>query len=156
MSTKPNPPSSPTQPAVVDPLHDLIIGYPKLAGRMAIIPETAMFRRFGALNARSLLNQQSDLMIMEEKLLELEKRDSMSSEGKKSIYALDHYWLSSATPERDGDVRQKELMGQIRDMLKEYSMTTTNVNDEGQLISVYRSCTHPASHHPGIEGSRPL
>ena len=53
----------PTPPAAEDvshdPFHDLIPGYPKLAGRMGIMPEIGMFRRFGALNARSLLYYQN-------------------------------------------------------------------------------------------------
>jgi len=62
------PPSKPTPaPASpASPLHDLIPGYPKLAGRMEIMPEIAMFRSFGALNARSLLYYQSELAHLEE------------------------------------------------------------------------------------------
>jgi hypothetical protein len=148
MSAKPDSSLGPTQPVVVNPLHDLVTGYPKLAGRMAIIPETAMFRRFGALNARNLLYLQSDLMIMKEKLLELEKRDSMSSDGKRSVYALDHYWMSSATIERDGDVRQKELMDQIREMLKEYSMFIFQVDDSERVADIFIQIMRSSSKPP--------
>ncbi|KAH6870402.1 hypothetical protein BKA58DRAFT_429530 [Alternaria rosae] len=71
------------------PFHDLIPGYPKLAGRMGIMPEIGMFRRFGALNARSLLYYQDELAYLEDQLKEVGAEDAKSSEGMKSIIADD-------------------------------------------------------------------
>ncbi|KAF1950594.1 hypothetical protein CC80DRAFT_554142 [Byssothecium circinans] len=120
MAKKEKPAKAPEKP-LSDPLANLITGYPKLAGRMAIIPETAMFRRFGALNARNLLYLQSDLISLEEDLIKLEGDDSKSEEGKKKEYALDHYWLRSSREERDGDTKQRELVLEMRETLKEYN-----------------------------------
>ncbi|KAI4926243.1 hypothetical protein J4E85_006535 [Alternaria conjuncta] len=120
--SKPTPaPESPT-----DPLHDLIPGYPKLAGRMETMPEIAMFRRFGALNARSLLYYQSELAHLEDQLKELEAEDANSPDGKKATYSMNAFWLNTADFEvdgklRDGDMRQRELVLQIRCVLKKYN-----------------------------------
>ncbi|KAI4702494.1 hypothetical protein J4E81_002858 [Alternaria sp. BMP 2799] len=109
-----------------DPFHDLIPGYPKLAGRMGIMPEIGMFRRFGALNARNLLYYQNELVYLEDELKEEEAEDAKSPEGKKAMYSHDAYWLNTANRTtdgelRDGDMRQKDLMMRIRCLLKEYN-----------------------------------
>ncbi|KAI4666410.1 uncharacterized protein J4E79_002448 [Alternaria viburni] len=98
-----------------DPFHDLIPGYPKLAGRMGIMPEIGMFRRFGALNARNLLYYQNELAYLEDRLKEVEAEDAESSEGKKAMYSHDAYWLNTSNrttddEPRDGDMRQRELV----------------------------------------------
>ncbi|KAI4695038.1 uncharacterized protein J4E84_001662 [Alternaria hordeiaustralica] len=98
-----------------DPFHDLIPGYPKLAGRMGIMPEIGMFRRFGALNARNLLYYQNELVYLEDELKEEEAEDAKSPEGKKAMYSHDAYWLNTANRTtddelRDGDMRQRDLM----------------------------------------------
>jgi hypothetical protein len=49
----------------IDPLADLVQGYPKLAGRMALDPDMQMFCSFGALNMRNLLYLQNDLVYIE-------------------------------------------------------------------------------------------
>jgi hypothetical protein len=101
-----------------NPLHHLTMGYPKLAGHMGLIPETMMFRRFGALNARNLLYYQSELVHIEQSLEELEHIDSKSKIGQKASYALDHFWINIADPIRDGDNRQKLLVERMRELLK--------------------------------------
>ena len=95
---------------------------------MEIMPEIAMFRRFGALNARSLLYYQNELAHLEDQLKELEAEDANSPDGKKATYSMNAFWLNTADFEvdgklRDGDMRQRELVLQIRRVLKEYSMT---------------------------------
>ena len=94
-------------------------GYPKLARHMEISPEAAIFRRFGALNARNLLYLQAELVHLEKKLCELERRDNQSSEGKKSQYARDWFWLSRS--ENDGNNEQWQTVLDIREKLAEYS-----------------------------------
>ena len=101
------------------PLHDLVIGYPKLAGRMSVVPQTAAFRRFGALNTRNLLYLQSELTDLERDLKEAEREDSLSDKGRKKRYAVDHRWLIRS--HRDGDTKQLDLFNKIRAKLKEYS-----------------------------------
>lgn len=81
-------PPTPTSPIIEFPPHPLdafVPGYPKIAARMSLIPETAMFRRFGALNARNLLYLQGDLARIEEELVKLEWSDSQSSHEKKTV-----------------------------------------------------------------------
>jgi len=52
----------------IDPLAAKIKGYPKLAGQIELCPETAIFRRFGALNAENLLYFQAELVWLETEL----------------------------------------------------------------------------------------
>lgn len=104
-----------------DPLRHLVIGYPKLAGQMEIQPETAIFRRFGALNARNLLYLQAEIMTLEKQLCEREVMDNGDEKGMKSQYALDWFWLSQSAD--DGDIEQLRLILKIRELLKEYNQT---------------------------------
>lgn len=50
---KPSTVAEPSKP--IDAFSHLVKGYPMLAGRIGVLPEMCMFRRFGALNARILL-----------------------------------------------------------------------------------------------------
>ncbi|KAF2641830.1 hypothetical protein P280DRAFT_468343 [Massarina eburnea CBS 473.64] len=100
-------------------LEELVIGYPKLSGQMEIVPETAIFRRFGALNARNLLYMQSELMALEKDLIKQELADSVAPE--KCKYALDWYWLSQS--KAPGDTKQLDLVLKVREMIREYNMS---------------------------------
>ncbi|KAI4639286.1 hypothetical protein J4E93_009465, partial [Alternaria ventricosa] len=125
----PTPVSSKPVAAIIpplDPLHDLIPGYPMLAGRMGNMPEVAMFRRFGALNARSLLYYQAELAHLEDELQLLEAEDAKSKDGKKEKYTTNAFWLNTADfrPDgelRDGDKRQRDLIVHMRHILREYN-----------------------------------
>lgn len=108
---------------VKNPLDPLVTGYPKLAGYMEVLPEIAIFRRFGALNARNLLYLQSELCTIERMLINQEKVDSVKG-GNQGKYALDWFWLSQS--EKDGDTAQLELVIKMRQTLKEYSMLSTH------------------------------
>jgi len=112
----------PTKTDPKDPLDDLVTGYPKLAGHMELEPEAAIFRRFGALNARNLLYLQCELCSLEKRLRQIEREDNRKS-GRKSEYALDWYWLSQSAD--DGDTKQLELVHEMRKLLKEYSESTS-------------------------------
>lgn len=48
-------------------------GYPSLAVRMGVFPETAIFKRFGDLSARNLLYLQAELFHLRAGFLELER-----------------------------------------------------------------------------------
>ncbi|KAL1592013.1 hypothetical protein SLS60_011605 [Paraconiothyrium brasiliense] len=116
---------APPPSARSDPFSNLAKGYPTLATRMGVIPSTAMFRRFGALNARNLLYLQNDLIQLEAELIELEKRDYQSGEYKE-FYAHDSRWLFTSNVEikgqpRDGDTDQRDMVIRMRDLLKEYN-----------------------------------
>ena len=98
------------------PLSDLISGYPKFAGRMELIPEIAIFRRFGALNAQNLLYLQAQLVYLERQLRDCEKADNANGHED---YAVDWFWLQRSA--EDGDGTQWDLVKEIRKVLKEYS-----------------------------------
>jgi len=63
----PEPNVTPSTPQ--HPLLQLVLRYPRIAGRMAAKPETASFRRFSALNARNLLYMQAELCRLVQELL---------------------------------------------------------------------------------------
>jgi hypothetical protein len=124
------------------PLDEFVMGYPRMAARMGLIPETAMFRRFGALNCRNILYLQNelcqlecdlqklecdlqklecDLQKLECDLQKLEWADNESTTGMKRDYACDAYWLKSASAARHGDAKQRDLVMRLRATLREYS-----------------------------------
>jgi hypothetical protein len=116
--------------APMDPFYDLVAGYPKLAGRMGAMPEIAMFRRFGALNARNLLYMQNELAVLGKKLKQIEVEDSKSMEGKKRSYCRNAVWLNTANIKfdgqlRDGDAKQRDLVLKMRVLLNQYSESDT-------------------------------
>lgn len=93
---------------------------------MGLLPEIAMFRRFGALNPRNLLYMQNNLVVLERELKELEVEDAKSPDEMKERYRRSSYWLSTANIEingalRDGDTRQRDLVLEMRRLLDEYS-----------------------------------
>lgn len=95
---------------------DLPPGYPKLAERMAIARETAVFRRFSFLNALNLLYQQAELMDIEEELKDLQ-RDDRNKSGFEQYYATDAFYF------RKGDHPQARLVQEAREKLDRYSMS---------------------------------
>ena len=99
----------------------LLPGYPKLAGRMEILPEIAIFRRFGALNTQRLLRMQAELIQLEQRLRDCEAVDSIQ---KKKAYSIDWKALKQSTA--DGDPGQLKLVQEIDEKLKEYSKSTGN------------------------------
>ncbi|USP76595.1 hypothetical protein yc1106_03869 [Curvularia clavata] len=102
-----------------DPLREHVVGYPKLAAQIGILPELAIFRRFGALNAQNLLYMQAELAYLETKLKEQQQVDSTNPSGKRSVYALNWYWLKAS--EGTGADEQQTLILRIREVLKEYN-----------------------------------
>jgi hypothetical protein len=102
-----------------DSLQHLVVGHPKIAGQMSTQPETAIFRRFGELNARNLLYLQAELAYLEKKLSEYEIADNRDPVGEKSNYAVSWYWLAHSKD--DGDTKQLDIVLKIRSRLKEYS-----------------------------------
>lgn len=139
-ATVPAVPSVSTQTTTPLPesFQDLVPGYPTLAGRMGVMPEIGMFRRFGALNARNLLYLQNDLVMLEQELKLVEAEDAKSDKGKKERYSRNAYWLSNSDERikgqlRDGDTRQRDLVLQMRSLLNEYSMSPSSQNCEANI-----------------------
>ncbi|OCL04673.1 hypothetical protein AOQ84DRAFT_399986 [Glonium stellatum] len=103
----------------VIPLKELVTGYPKLAGQMGLIPETAMFRSFTALQAQNVLYLQAELVSLEKELRKCETIDRNDPNGQKRLYSQDWVWLSRSAD--DGDGEQWQLVQQIRAKLREYN-----------------------------------
>jgi hypothetical protein len=107
---------------------------------MGITPEMAIFRGFGALNARNLLYYQNELVYLENELKAQEAEDAKSADRKKARYGLDAFWLNDMGfwldgKRRDGDMRQRELMLRIRCVLKEHSMLLLKEREKIELLT---------------------
>lgn len=107
-----------TSSVVLNSLNGAVPGYPRLGSRMGLVPEMAIFRRFGALNAQMLLYMQADIIHIEEQLRKIEIQDSKSKEDYKYKYARDCWFLFN--PETNND-RQLQLVTDLKAKLKEYS-----------------------------------
>jgi hypothetical protein len=101
-----------------DPLKP-INGYPSVACMMGRFPDLAVFRRFRALNAKSLLYRQAELVQLELDLHRLELQDhNISPTLNSAKYASDWYYLSSEQGNQWG------MIMKIRKLLDEYSKPT--------------------------------
>ena len=103
----------------IDPFSNAEVGYPKLAAMMESLPEAAIFRRFGALNAQNLLYYQAELTYLEQKLHTQQHKDKTQGTDSEKKYAVDWYWLVRAR--KYGDATQLDLVLKTRTLLKEYS-----------------------------------
>ena len=94
--------------------------YGKLASLMGTYHEMALFRQFAALNAKSLLYMQSELVHLEAELLNIELEDTYSGDSQKEAFRVSLFKLkrSSGT---DKDLQWRKVL-EIREKLKEYSM----------------------------------
>lgn len=108
-------------PSSLEGLDRFVPGYPKLAGQMAMLPGIAIFRRFGALNARNLLYLQSELTDLEAALLHAEARDNAHPKWEKRAHAKDWYWIQHSVHVEDEDSVQYGLVMNIREKLNEYN-----------------------------------
>lgn len=102
-----------------DPFPDIVVGYPKLAAKIEILPEAAIYRRFGALNAQNILYYQAELTYLEQKLREQQRSDDADQKGHGKSYAINWFWLKYS--KADGDGRQLDLILEIRELLAKYS-----------------------------------
>ena len=95
-------------------------GYAKLASLMSHHGELAIFRRFSKLNLQTLLYLQAELTHLEVDLKDLAKSDQTNEH--RAVYS--QYWWYLAHSETDQDDRKQwDKVIQIRQTLKEYSMT---------------------------------
>lgn len=109
----------------IEAWHTHPVGYPRLSERMGLKPETLIFRKFLALNARMLLYMQAELVELEDELQSQEKKDHNNPEGNRARYATDSSYLRLS--HKDGDTTQLELVKKIKEKLKDYSMYRTLV-----------------------------
>lgn len=102
-----------------EPWRNRPLGYPRLAERMGVKPETLIFRKFVALNARVLLYMQAELSMLEEQLQAQEEKDRTDAEGNRSRYASDFNYLLLSF--KDGNTAQLDLVRTIQGKLEIYS-----------------------------------
>ncbi|USP78997.1 hypothetical protein yc1106_06271 [Curvularia clavata] len=102
-------------------------GYPMIAERTALKPETAIYRRFDALNARHLLYLQAELSILEKKLHEVEEEDNAKGLG----YAVNYQHLLEGHDGR-GNI-QLGLVKAMHKKLNEYNEALIQVSTLSQL-----------------------
>lgn len=115
-SSQPNERSTPhPEPS---PTNSVPPGYPKLAERMGLAPEVAVFRRFAFLNKLNLLHLQAELVEIENQLKETQDMDS-KREGYERFYARDWFFLNRSAVE--GDNTQLSLLLSAREKLERYS-----------------------------------
>lgn len=116
-----NEPESP----ISGPTRTLSMGsYPKLSKLMGSYPDVALFRKFGDLNAQNLLFLQAELTHLEEKLKFL-RFDELRSEDPKALQRQQSWWSLSGNADDDEEPSQEwEIIREIREKLKEYSMAS--------------------------------
>ncbi|KAH7082626.1 hypothetical protein BKA63DRAFT_583645 [Paraphoma chrysanthemicola] len=118
MSCWPSLPPAEKAPHPEDPLACYPQGYPKLAVRMALKPETTMLRQFSALSIRNLLYMQAELATLERELNEYTKEDSLKGKGNEMHYAT--HWGFLANSDQDGNMAQLQTALKIRRLLQDY------------------------------------
>lgn len=80
-------------------------------------PETGIYRRFDALNARRILYLQAELCAIEKDLQDREKKDNRDPRGQRSDFASDYESMLEATE----DNPQLDLVKKMQDKLEQYS-----------------------------------
>ncbi|KAK8167590.1 hypothetical protein BC567DRAFT_164935 [Phyllosticta citribraziliensis] len=95
-----------TTAASTTPSNDLPAGYPRLAARMGLQPELAIFRRFGFLNKLNILCLQAELAAIEEDLKLL-----LCTQSQVSSESLLRDWGTArkSADEREDDGRDPRL-----------------------------------------------
>jgi hypothetical protein len=101
-------------------------GYPRISAYVDSDSDTALFRRFGVLHARSLLYKQVELTELEAQLDKLDKED----EGKPG--ADPNKWrLGHSISLNDGQMNEKrrDLMEKIDEKLEEYGVSNSSTSE---------------------------
>ena len=97
-------------------------GYPALADFIATDPDggTFVFRRFGNLTARRLLNLETELTVMEQRQTALEKEAENSKDHELHSSLRDWKTLSRNPNSKDNITARKRLADEINEKLDEY------------------------------------
>ena len=109
------------------------IGYPRLAERISCKPETGIYRRFDALNARRLLYLQAELCVLEKRLRDIEIQDNNSKNGREALYATDFYCMLEEPV--DSERTQLDLIEKLNSKLDQYSKSIIMCSHYGDLHS---------------------
>ena len=97
-------------------MEDCPLGYPKLAAYIDSDDNFMIFRRFGFLYSRVLLNKQDQIRELESRLDDIDKKDYQDKIKRKSLKSIsrDEKCISST-----GQTRQ-ELLRTVEEKLREY------------------------------------
>lgn len=98
-------------------------GYHRLADLMGQYSETAIFRRFGALNAITLLSLQAELIDLQVQFRDIWAEDDRSDDSDEQQFSTYFRRLRES-----GDSIQYEMLQEIRAKLREYSTLGIPVN----------------------------
>lgn len=93
--------------------------YTRLAALIGNHEELALFRRFAALNAKSLLYMQAELVHLEAELENIANEDSFSGHGEKESFEVSFSKLKDSCG-TENDLQWRRVL-EIRHKLKEYS-----------------------------------
>ncbi len=102
----------------IQPMPD---GYSKLSAFQGKFPQFAIFRRFAALNAQTLLYMQAELSHLELEMNEIILEDCHSGDEKRRAYNQDWWTLNQASQEGRSPAQLRKIL-EIREKLQRYSM----------------------------------
>ncbi|KAK7531724.1 uncharacterized protein J3D65DRAFT_560260 [Phyllosticta citribraziliensis] len=126
-----------TTAASTTPSNDLPAGYPRLAARMGLQPELAIFRRFGFLNKLNILCLQAELAAIEEDLKLL-----LCTQSQVSSESLLRDWGTArkSADEREDDGRDPRLnlILAAGEKLEKYSELTSCVATDAAVVQQSR------------------
>ncbi|EMD70237.1 hypothetical protein COCSADRAFT_78798 [Bipolaris sorokiniana ND90Pr] len=109
-------------------------GYPMLAERIALKPQTAIYRRFDALNSRRILYLQAELCILENRLRSMEEtedEENKRDERRFHGFAIDYERMLE---EENGEGKPHlELLGRIGEKLSQYNEALLQISNLSQI-----------------------
>ena len=129
--------------------------YNKLSKFMGSWPEVAIFRRFGALNAQNLLFLQAELVRLEDQLQSIREDDAQSADLEKKQSHQSWRSLVLAHEQGDASTSQWQKVLEIRDKLKEYSMSPPGLPSQFQSIGEVspKPPTQPITNPPASDAA---
>ncbi|TID16886.1 putative copper-transporting ATPase [Venturia nashicola] len=160
-------------PSTMAQVTPAIDGYSSLAVRMGVLPETAIFKRFGDPSARNLLYLQAELFHLRAGLLEHERVDMRDEKDKADKRARNWFTLYESCQDADDESDHWKLFLQIQKALlrahKIASMddpTNSDLNNlqewlerkkrplHGQEAGIWGTATEPTDRAPDLTALR--
>ncbi|RDI80183.1 putative copper-transporting ATPase [Venturia inaequalis] len=117
-------------------------GYPRLASRMGLFPETAIFTRFSDLTARNLLYLQAELLHLRNYLEDMEMRARSEDKEKAKKMARSWWDLCNEAQEEGIENGQWNLILSIREKLKEYEKALIRAKTIAHFHKPFNSDLH--------------
>jgi hypothetical protein len=102
-------------------------GYPLLAAFLDSDENFMIYRRFGFLHARLLLQKQDELRLMEDALTELDRKDASGEDS--------HLLQCREDDEAREDCARKSLLNRIEETLLKYGKSTRFWGSDVQLMT---------------------